>query len=103
MISKFLEKRVEFEYDGFLQKLRNTLELEYYLLESDCFEIEDCRSQKTYGIEIVKKHQGILNERRKFENIFSTREKTKNLINLLAENTVTPATLPYILDDLLAM
>jgi hypothetical protein len=110
MISKFLEKKVEVILDGSCQRGENSLELEYYLLESDfegCMggqlssEDEDRKSQKEYGIEIVKKHLGILNERRQFGNIFNTKEKTKELIDILVKNTVTPSTLPYILDDLL--
>lgn len=103
MISRFLEKRVEIEPDGFPQRNGNTLELEYYLLESEYAEAGERELLKTYGVEIVKKHQGILNERKQYDNIFNTREKTRNLIALLAENTVTPSSLPYILDDLLGM
>lgn len=103
MISKFLEKRVEIEYDGIYQRPGNVLELEYYLLESEDAEIGDRETRKTYGVEIVKKHLGILNERKQFENIFNTWEKTKNLVELLAKNTVTPSSLLYVLDDLLGM
>lgn len=103
MVSKFLEKRVEVEFEGYSQKMRNSLELEYYLLESEFSEVEERQTQKTFGVEIVEKHQGILNESKHFENIFSTREKTINLVELLAKNTVTPSTLPYILDDLLGI
>lgn len=103
MVSKFLEKRVEVEFEGFSQRMGNSLELEYYLLESEYSDIGESETQKTYGVEIVEKHQGILNERKQFENIFSNREKTKSLVELLAENTVTPSSLPYILDDLLGI
>jgi hypothetical protein len=103
MVSKFLEKQVEVEYDGLQQRSENAIELDYYLLESEYSEIGDMETQKGYGVEIVKKHKGILNEKKHFENIFSTREKTKNLIDLLAKNTVTPSSLPYILDDLLGV
>lgn len=103
MVNKFLEKRVEVEFEGVYQRQGNSLELEYYLLESEYADIGEREIQKIYGVEIVKKHQGILNERKQFENIFSNREKTKNLVDLLAENTVTPSALPYILDDLLGM
>lgn len=115
MVSKFLEKQVEVILDGSSQRGENSMELEYYLLESDytgCMgeqlsqpttgtRDEERKSQKAYGIEIVKKHLGIFNERRQFDNIFSTKEETRKLLDLLVENTVTPSTLPYILDDLL--
>ena len=103
MLSKFLEKSVEIEDEGTYQRAGNMLELEYYLLESEYAETDDGEIHKTYGVEIVKKHHGILNERRHFENIYNTREKMKILVAMLAENTVTPSTLPYILDDLLGM
>lgn len=101
MVSKFLEKQVEIKYDELYQGLRNSFELEYYLLENDNNDIVESETKKVYGIEIVKKHQGVLNESKQFQNIFNTRGKTKNLVDLLAENTVTPSSLPYILDDLL--
>ncbi len=115
MISKFLEKQVKVILDTTSQGGENSLELEYYLLESDfagCMveqlresttstENEERTSQKMYGIEIVKNHLGLLNERKQFVDIFDTREKTRKLLELLIENTVTPSTFPYILDDLL--
>ena len=103
MIKKFLEKRVEVEFEGLNQKQGNKLELEYYLLESDYIDIGERDTEKSYGVEIVKKNDGFQNERKHFENIFNTREKTKGFVELLAANTVTPSTLPYILDDMLGM
>lgn len=104
MIRKFLEKKVEIEYDEVNQNPVNKLELEYYLLESEYTENESKGGvlYKTYGIEIIKRHNGS-KERKQFESIFNTREKTKSLVNLLADNTVTPSTLPYVLDDLLGV
>jgi len=103
MVSKFLEKKVEIEYDEFHKRPSGTLELEYYLLESEEAKVGDQGIEKTYGVEILKKHNGILNEMKQFENIFNTREQTRGLVELLADNTVTPSTLPYILDDLLGI
>lgn len=103
MISRFLEKKVEIECDELHQRPSNKLELEYYLLEREGNKSGDNEPEKTYGIEILKKNDGVLNETKQFENIFNTREKTRGLVKLLAENTVTPETLPYILDDLLGI
>lgn len=103
MVSKFLEKTVEVEYDNDSKIKPDLLELEYYLLECEKFDSEKKEECKTYGIEIVKKHSGIVEENRKYENIFSNRKKIKSLVDLLAENTVTPSSLPYILDDLIGI
>jgi hypothetical protein len=103
MVSKFLEKRVEIECSESGCRAGNTMELEYYLIESmtDCTGNNDI--QKTYGVEIKKKQQGISGESISFENVYPSREKTISLIELLAEQTVTPSTLAYVMDDLLGM
>lgn len=112
MVSRFLEKKVEIVLDGFQKKVvgasdefqqtaAGVLELEYYLLEGEYTEEGKSVEQKGFGIEVVKRNQGIPNERKQFENIFSSRERTRELVDLLAVNTVTPISLPYVLDDLL--
>lgn len=103
MVSKFLEKRVEIECCESGYQKENTLELEYYLLESVTDDIDDNGIQKTYGVEIKKKQHGVSGESSRFRNVFPSREKTMSLIELLAEQTVTPSTLAYIMDDLLGL
>ncbi len=102
MISKFLEKRVEVEMGEDPQQNRNAMELEYYLLEIET-DAGEQELKKAYGIEILKKQQGIHEEKKKYQDVFCSRERTKNLVEQLAENTVTPVTLPYILDDILGI
>jgi hypothetical protein len=101
MINKFLEKRVEIETDENPQTEEKSFELEYYLLESDTDENCEKDLYKGYGVEIIKKHHGFPEESKRFVNIFNTRERTQDLVELLANNTVTPSTLAYVLDDLL--
>ncbi|MGE5612838.1 MAG: DUF6514 family protein [Bacillota bacterium] len=103
MISKFLEKRVEIECGESGYQKENILELEYYLLESVTDAVDDNGVHKTYGVEIKKKQQGVLGESSHFKNVFPSREKTMSLVELLAEQTVTPSTLAYVMDDLLGM
>jgi len=103
MVYKFFEKHVKIEEKDSSRKPENLMELDYYLLESEFDEAENREISKAYGIEIVKRHNGGAVERKQFKNIFPSKEKTKNLIELLAEQTVTPLTLPYILDDLLGI
>lgn len=103
MVSKFLEKRVEIELEQFSTKPASLLELEYYLVETEVNSSEEKEAHLTYGVEIVKRHQGILNEKMKYSDLFQSKERTQNLINLLVRNTVTPIALPYVLDDFLGM
>jgi len=101
MICRFFEKHVEVERNECSQKAEDMMKLDYYLLESDS-EDDDIRGeQKVYGVEIVKKQDGSTDEQSQFRNIYANREKVKNLIRLLAEHTVTPSSLPDILDDLI--
>ena len=102
MVSKFLEKRVEVETGEDPQQNRNAMELEYYLLEIET-DAGEQELKKAYGIEILKKQQGIHEEKKKYQDVFCSRERTKNLVEQLAENTVPPVTLPYILDDILGI
>lgn len=103
MISKFLEKRIEIEPQEITCNSGNPLELEYYLIECD-FEKEECiEAEKGYGVEIVKKENGSIMESAIIRSIYNNRENTEDLVKKLAENTVTPITLNYILDDLIGV
>ena len=102
MISKFLEKRLEIIPQEITEDPGNPLELEYYLVE--CDSKEECNeAQKGYGIEIVKKNNGKVAESILIHDIFTTREKSETLIKKLFVNSVTPMSLPYILDDLIGV
>lgn len=103
MICKFFEKHVVVEGSEYGQKIMNKMELDYYLLESGYDDTDMQEIQKAFGVEIIKKQIDRPDERKQYENIFTNRDKAKNLIELLAEQTVTPSTLSYILDDLLGM
>jgi hypothetical protein len=98
MISRFLEKRVEIEMEEPGRKPGNTLELEYYLLENEAGGIEN---SSIFGVEIREKNHGVINEIKNYYNIYNNREDTLNLVRMLAIHTVTPSSLPYVLDDIL--
>ncbi len=102
MISKFLEKRIEIIPQEITEDPGNPLELEYYLVECDSKE-EYNEPQRGYGIEIIKKDNGKVLESILIRNIYSKREKSESLIRKLFVNSVTPVSLPYILDDLLGV
>ncbi len=103
MICKFFEKHVVVEGSECDQKIMNNMELDYYLLESESDDTDMQEIQKAYGVEIIKKQIGRPDERKQYKSIFLSKDRAKSLIELLAEQTVTPSTLPYILDDLLGM
>lgn len=103
MMCKFFEKHVVVEGSEQGQKIKNEMELNYYLLESGFDDTDSQETQKAYGIEIIKKQIGRPDEKKQYENIFPSRDKAKSLIELLAEQTVTPSTLSYILDDILGI
>lgn len=83
------------------------LELEYYLLESEAKDCEDeeLAGRKVYGIEILKKDAllpGHNNQEVQAINNFSCcRETTESVLEKLAEHTVTPVALHYVIEDML--
>lgn len=101
MLSRFLEKRIEIEEQEILCNPGNMLELEYYLVESDPVSDNAAVEERGYGIQIVKKESGTTYESIMLKDIHPNRETTEKLVKLLADNTVTPVTLPYIIDDML--
>lgn len=99
MISKHLERTVEILPDENLNGVQEKIELEYYLVESEINEMEDLKSKVAYGIEIVKKPSGGTAEKQTVKNIFCCKDSVKQLLDKFANNTVTPISLFYILDD----
>lgn len=104
MLSRHLTGKVEvITNDESVAVPKNIIELEYYLLESDHNEVHQDEAKKIYGIEIVKK-EGILNvERETILDFSCCMESTRSLLNTLANNTVTPIALPFILDDMIGV
>lgn len=103
MISKFFKQHVEIERSENSMEPVAMLELDYYLLESDSDGLDNIEEYKEYGVGIVKKTEGIVDEIRQYGNIYANRDETEELVELLARMTVTPSALPYVLDDLLGM
>ncbi len=97
MTKRYLERQ---EYVANKEDMTNNeLMLEYYLLECEYTGDPDFIPQKTYGIEIVKL-TGSTVEKYAVENFAFCRECTRNVLNMLAKNTVTPVSMPFILDDI---
>lgn len=101
MLSRFLEKRIIIEGQEIPGDPGNVIELEYYLLESNQDSEKTASQGISYGMQIIKKGCGMANESIMFKDIHPSRKTTEKLVELMAQNTVTPVTLPYIMDDLL--
>ena len=101
MLSRFLEKRIEIGGQEILCNPGNALELEYYLVESDPDRENTAPEERGYGIQIIKKESGVACESVMLRDIHPSRETAEKLVKLMADNTVTPVTLPYIIDDML--
>jgi hypothetical protein len=103
MLFKFFEKHVEVDRSESDQKSKDRMELDYYLLESESDDSDTQGTKKCYGVEIIKRQNGFEDEKMQYKDIYSNRERAKKLIGLLAEQTVTPSSLSYVLDDLIGM
>ena len=103
MTKRKLEKEVEVIAEGFQNLTNFPIKLEYYLLESEMDEIGDLRGKKVFGIEVVKKIQGLEDETKSYKDLSSCEENTQYILNKLAINSVTPLGLPYVLDDIIGI
>ena len=103
MIKKLLEKEIEILADENQTLFNYPIKLEYYLLESKLEEIEELNGEKVFGIEVIKKVQGINDEVMSFKDFSCNFEVTKRILNTLANNSVTPIGLPYVLEDIMGL
>ncbi len=103
MICKYLESSVSVISEG--QDLNNgkSMQLEYYLLESDAGYMDGTGYEKKYGIEIIKKENSGVTEDEFVTDVCNDRLKAKALLERIARNTVTPMELKFILDDMVGI
>lgn len=100
MLKKFLEKQLTVDsYDGV--KLDQPVELEYYLIEHAPEGNLMHESNKAYGLGIVRKIGENCFEEKVVRNYSDCPVKTKNMLEILAVNSVTPCGMLQVLDDLL--
>ena len=75
--------------------------LEYSILEKETY-IEG-NSEKTYGIEVLKRENTTFStqriEYRKIFDVFCTMQEASKVIDILADNTVTPTSLYDIIEQ----
>ena len=99
MISKKLEKAV------FVSELENNCnlveesEIEYYLLET---ENDLLGTKRSYGIEVINKKNNLI-ESQIIMDFSNKVNYTRSFIKKLADNSVTPTELSYIIDHYLGV
>ena len=102
MFNKRLENRIVLGKNGHFY-LKEPVVLEYYIVESKV----DCRDylagRKVYGIGISKTSDNMCFEENLVYNFSCNYDKTKNVVDILAKNTVTPVELIPVLENILEM
>lgn len=101
MLKKVLQNKVEVLGLDNAIELKSPMELEYYILESSSHEHEHLGCKPVFGVEIVKKSQSQLVEKKSILNYSCCKESAIKLIDKLSKHTVTPSTMYFIVDDLL--
>lgn len=101
VISKILEKKVKLTPDDKGVEFEKPIELEYYLIESKSDDCDELKGKKVYGFEIVKRILNKESERKLIKNFSCCKKSTKDVLDKLINNTVTPVTLDFIIDDIL--
>ena len=100
MLTKFLERRLIMDSDGEIM-FEKLIELDYYLIESYLDNVGFREENKTYGIGIAKKINSTCFEEMIIENYSICLDETRSTLKILADNSVTPDSLIYVLDDML--
>lgn len=103
MINRYLERKVHLESNIETQEIRNPIQLEYYLVEGEIEELEELKGIKAYGIEIVKFKGDKETERQIVKNFCCKESMARETISRLADNTVTPSGLYFVLDDIVGI
>lgn len=101
MLIKYLENKVELEPIDCLTVAKEPVELEYYLIESEINGEEELDGKTVFGIEIVKRVNDIRVESSIIKDVSCLREDTLRILRIMARNTVTPISLPFIIEDII--
>jgi len=101
MIKKVLEKKIELTPCEHLKDIEYPIKLEYYITESELNDFDELSGETVYGVEIVKILEGNHTEKKSILNYSFCKESTKQILHKLANNSVTPIGLHFVIDDLI--
>jgi len=102
MFNKRLENRITLDKNSYLF-LKNPIILEYYIVESESDSRDGLAGKKVYGIGISKTVDNMHFEENIVYNFSCNFDKTKEVVDILARNTVTPVELIPVLENILEM
>ena len=102
-MNKSLEQKVELKLNEYEIEFNNPLKLEYYLIESSSDNISRVSDKKAYGIEVVKWDNEKKSESELIKNFSCCKENTRNVLKLLASNSVTPTGLYDVINDVVGV
>lgn len=101
-MKKLLERKLKLGGDA-EGKLENQTELEYYLTEDEADSDFELAGLTIYGVYVAKKVNSLYVEEEVIRDFSSCPETTRQLIVKLAENSVTPVGLKYVVEDLIGV
>jgi len=102
METKYLSRHLKVD-GGDAKRRGGSMKLEYYLIEGEVTYIEELAGKKVYGIGVVKKDADNIIEKEVVCNFSCCPETTKAVLGKLADNSVLPVELKYILEDMVNM
>jgi hypothetical protein len=102
VVYKYLFKKINMTTADTI-KYRDSVELEYYLIESEIDYISELSGKKVYGIEIIKNLGGGCFEEAAIINYSCSKINANSALNVISKNEVTPVGLPYVLEDIASM
>lgn len=103
MIKKYLQRKININADNTNEEINKGMEIEYYLLESECLGSEAVYGQKVYGIEIIKKTEEENIESEFVRNLSTSVDSVNIILDKMVKNLVTPVGMPFVLDDLIGV
>lgn len=101
MINKYLFKKINMTAAG-MSENEQTIELEYYLIESEIDYTPELSGKKVYGIGITKNLGNGCFEEAVVRNYSCSKSSANTVLSVISNNEVTPTGLTYVLEDIVS-
>jgi hypothetical protein len=101
MVNKYLFRKINMTAAG-MSKNEQTIELEYYLIESEIDYVSELSGKKVYGIGIIKNLGNGCFEEAMVRNYSCSKNNVSSVLSVISNNEVTPTGLTYVLEDIVS-